>query len=221
MVMTRIDALIVGKRLLDHPFYATWSAGTLSREALQRYAEQYYQWVSAFPTFLSQVHARSEDLSVRQQVLDNLVDEERGTENHPELWMRFCDALGLDRASVPTVRRLPETTAAIERYRAICRDEPLAGAFGALYAYESQQPDVMRTKRLGLIEHYGVRTGHDYFIAHETVDVEHSRVEGLLVERHVGEDASVVPAVMDSVRAGLDATYTLLDGVYDRYVKPA
>ncbi|GIS54804.1 hypothetical protein Ct9H90mP29_18460 [bacterium] len=30
-------------------------------------------------------------------LLDNLIDEERGSENHPELWMRFAEGMGNSR----------------------------------------------------------------------------------------------------------------------------
>ena len=95
-----LDEQIANKRLLDHPFYQRWSAGTLSAEELREYARQYYHYALAFPTFISAMHAQCDDLPTRQLLLENLVDEERGSENHPELWLRFCEALGLDRGEV-------------------------------------------------------------------------------------------------------------------------
>jgi pyrroloquinoline-quinone synthase len=214
-LIQRVDAQIAGQRLLHHPFYRAWSAGHLSRNALERYAEQYYQWVSAFPTFLSATHTKCADLATRREILENLNDEERGQDNHPELWLRFCDALGLDRQMVRQTAGLPETEQAINAYRGVCLNAPTAAALAALYAYESQQPEVMASKRSGLRERYGVTSGLDYFIVHETMDVEHSAAERRLVERLATDGDR---QVLDAVRTGLDATYTLLDGVYDRYV---
>lgn len=209
-IMTSIASLIAGRRLLDHPFYTAWSNGTLTAEALRRYAEQYYHWVLAFPTFLSAVHADCHDLETRQAIVRNLMDEELGETNHPELWLRFSDALGLTRHEVRGVALLPETLQAISTFRRICRDSPPAAGLAAIYAYESQQPEVMRTKRRGLSTFYGVTTGQDYFEVHETLDVEHSRSEREQIERHsAGHEADV----LEGVRAGLDATYVLLDGV--------
>lgn len=210
-----VDAAIARQRLLDHPFYTTWSEGRLSRTALQRYAEQYYHWVTAFPTMLSLAHAHGPDLSARQLLLENLNDEEMGPDNHPELWLRFCDALGLDREAVKSTPPLPETAAAIEQMRAVCASEPFAAGMAALYAYESQQPEVMKTKRHGLAECYDVTSGHDYFVEHETADVRHSAQERELVERY-GEGNE--EAVLAGAQVALDAVYTLLDGVHERYV---
>ena len=49
-VVVQVQDRIARQRLLDHPFYTAWSKGELSREILQKYAEQYYHWVNAFPT---------------------------------------------------------------------------------------------------------------------------------------------------------------------------
>lgn len=209
-VTDRIHQLILSRRLLDHPFYNAWSHGELSRVALQKYAEQYYHWVLAFPTWLSAAHANATDLAMRQEILENLIDEERGPENHPELWLRFCDALGLDRDVVKRAELLPETRAAIAAMRAITRESSAAAGVAALYAYESQQPEVMKTKRDGLRNLYGVTAGHDYFEVHEALDVEHSAGERAMIEAHAtGQEAAILAAA----QTALNATYTLLDGV--------
>ena len=209
-IVDRIHARISERRLLDHPFYTAWSHGELTREALQKYAEQYYHWVHAFPTWLSAAHSNATDLAMRQEILANLMDEEQGPENHPELWLRFCDALGLDRAGVKDAALLPETAAAIAAMRRICRDEAAVVGVAALYAYESQQPEVMKAKREGLRDRYGVTTGHDYFEAHERIDVEHSASEREVIAAHAAGHESDIDA---AVGVALDATYTLLDGI--------
>jgi pyrroloquinoline-quinone synthase len=214
-VIARIDALIASQLLLDHSFYSAWSSGGLSRNALERYAEQYYHWTAAFPTFLSLSHANGPDLAARQEVLANLIDEEMGPDNHPELWLRFCDALGLDREAVLSAPVLPETARAIDSMRALCSEAPFPAAIAALYAYESQQPEVMTTKRTGLVEHYGVTDGHDFFVEHETADVRHSEGERALIRRFATGSES---AVLEGAQVGLDAVYAVLDGVYERYV---
>lgn len=213
-VTERIDAQIASRRLLDHPFYTTWSCGKLSHHALQRYAEQYYQWVAAFPTFLSATHANCESLAMRQAILENLIDEERGPGSHLELWLRFCEALDLRRNAVLACDPDPETQAAIRVYKMLCGERPPVAALAAIYAYESQQPAVAASKRAGLSSHYGVTTGHDYFTLHETIDIEHSGTERRIIEASAAGHERVIE---ESVTQGLDATYTLLDGIYARY----
>lgn len=150
------------------------------------------------------------DLELRQKILENLIDEERGPRNHPELWLRFCDALGLDRAAVKNVELLPETKQAIAAMRAVSREMPPVASLAALYAYESQQPEVMKTKREGLRDLYKLSAGHDYFEVHETLDVEHSAGEAAMIAKH---GSSCAAEIDGAVKIALDATYTLLDGI--------
>ena len=93
-----IDAQIAAKHLLTHPFYLAWTRGELSRAALTDYARQYYHHVAAFPTYLSAVHAKCDNQPIRRQLLANLVDEEAGSPNHPELWLQFAECLGVSKA---------------------------------------------------------------------------------------------------------------------------
>ena len=209
-IVNRIRAQVATRRLLDHPFYNAWSKGELTSEALQAYAAQYYHWVLAFPTWLSATHANAGDLALRQEILENLIDEERGPDNHPELWLRFCDALGLDREAVRNVELLPETRQAIAAMRTVSRDMPAAASLAALYAYESQQPEVMKTKREGLRDLYKLTDGHEYFAVHETLDVAHSAGEAAMIEKH---GAACTAEIDAAVKTALDATYTLLDGI--------
>jgi pyrroloquinoline-quinone synthase len=209
-VVAAIHSLVASRRLLDHPFYSAWSKGELSHDVLQKYAEQYYHWVLAFPTWLSATHSNATDMPLRQSILANLIDEEQGADHHPELWLRFCDALGLDRDAVTSAALLPETRDAIAAMREVCRNTPAVAGLAALYAYESQQPEVMKTKREGLRDLYGVTSGHDYFELHETMDVTHSADERAMIAARAGGNED---AILAAVRTAVDATYTLLDGI--------
>ena len=85
----QLDEKIQEKHLLNHPFYESWNAGELSHDTIQEYAAQYFRHVSLFPRYLSAIHSNCDEIKVRQLLLENLVEEEGGKENHPELWMRF------------------------------------------------------------------------------------------------------------------------------------
>ena len=132
-----LNSLAAELSLLKHPFYQEWTAGTLSVERLRNYAVQYYRHVAAFPRYLSGLHSRCEDLETRQVLLENLIDEERGSENHPELWLKFAEALGLSREEVLAAEPLPATDALVETFTHLSRDLPLQAGLGALYVYES------------------------------------------------------------------------------------
>ena len=58
----RIDEAIAKHSMLSHPFYQLWNEGKLEKETLREYAKQYYAHVRAFPTYVSAVHSRCDDL---------------------------------------------------------------------------------------------------------------------------------------------------------------
>src|SRR5207247_745682 len=77
-LLAEIDDRVRQRHLLGHPFYTSWVAGTLPREAMQEYARQYYAFESSFPRMLSALHARTDRADIRQALLENLWDEEHG-----------------------------------------------------------------------------------------------------------------------------------------------
>src|SRR6201995_3052163 len=104
-----IEQQTVAKHLLTHPFYLAWTRGELSRETLADYAAQYYQHVAAFPTYLSALHSRCDDQTTRRHILQNLIDEEAGEPNHPQLWRKFAESLGVNSDQLDQVECWPET----------------------------------------------------------------------------------------------------------------
>ncbi|HYO46187.1 MAG TPA: iron-containing redox enzyme family protein, partial [Gemmatimonadota bacterium] len=111
--LNKIERLIEDRHVLKHPFYVAWREGTLPREALRTYAAQYYQHVRAFPTYISALHSRCDDLETRRALLENLRDEEEGPENHPALWLRFAAAVGCSEGEAESAEPLSETLTAI------------------------------------------------------------------------------------------------------------
>lgn len=205
---------IEGKHLLQHPFYQRWSAGELTREELSEYAREYYHYTLAFPTFVSSVHSQSNDFALRQELLENLIEEERGDDNHPELWLRFCDALGLDRETVLSSSPSAATSRLIEVMRSLCRDGASHEGLASLYAYESQVPAVAQTKIEGLRKFYGIEDSRDisFFTTHLVADVLHAQTSEGWLGRLCDTDARKQSA-SEAVAATLDALYGFLDGV--------
>ena len=95
----QLDARITKYDLLCHPFYKAWSAGTLTREDLQRYGREYFHHVAAFPVYLEEFGARVEDDQLRRAVEVNREDElgMDGLRPHPQLWLDFVEGMGGDR----------------------------------------------------------------------------------------------------------------------------
>jgi pyrroloquinoline-quinone synthase len=216
-VLSVLDQRIQARHLLTHPFYQAWSAGTLSRAALREYSKQYYRQVEAFPTYVSAVHANCPLLPVRQQLLENLVEEERGAENHPELWLRFAEALGVSREEVATAAPLPETIALVETFRTLTRERSYLAGVTALLAYEAQVPEVAVTKIAGLQRFYGLtdQQGLAFFQVHVQADRYHADTGRQILREHLAPDQA--EEVVTSCDQALNALWGMLDGVYARY----
>lgn len=214
MITTTLDTRIAEQRLLDHPFYQRWTAGTLSRTELADYARNYYHYALAFPTFLSGMHAHTEDIATRQLLLENLIEEERGPENHPELWLRFCEALGIDRSEVEGGTPNEATRRLIDCLRGFARNGELHEGLAALYAYESQIPAVAKAKIAGLAEWYGIDAPRDiaFFSVHQEADVLHSETSRELLEKLCDRAEKREQAVAATGQT-LDALYGFLDSV--------
>ena len=212
--LTALDAIIGERHLLKHPFYQLWSQGKLTLENLREYAISYYPNVAAFPMYVSGVHSGCEDAGLRQELLENLIEEERGTENHPALWRRFATSLGAPEESLTPSPRTPEVADAIAEFRRTTREGSVAEGLAALYAYESQIPEVSKTKREGLREFYGIEEGDAtrFFSVHETADVWHRQVERDALGR-VADTPEARERALEAARRCCDALRRALDGV--------
>ncbi len=218
--LDNIDSDIAEKHLLKHPFYLAWTRGELSKEALADYARQYYHHVAAFPTYLSAVHTNCDDQATRKQLLNNLIDEEAGSPNHPELWKKFAAGLGVEDAELGRSEKQPETKKLIDTFRSVCSQGSTAEALAALYAYESQIPAICESKIDGLKKHYGfTKPDHyEYFIVHVEADREHSAAEREMLSRYV-DNCNFKP-LKASVNRVLDALWEMLSGVCRRHAIP-
>ncbi|MDR2540090.1 MAG: CADD family putative folate metabolism protein [Chlamydiales bacterium] len=193
-----LEKLIQQKHMLSHPFYQAWTRGVLTKATLQTYVKEYYQHVKAFPTYLSSLHSRCNDLQIRKHLLTNLMDEESGCPNHLDLWKSFALAIGVDPKDLDLHKPQKATQELIDHFHKNC-SQSLSVGVATLYSYESQIPTICQTKIDGLKKWYGLKNpeSYQYFSVHETVDIEHSHTEKniLLDIVQPGEEKVVLEAV--------------------------
>ncbi|HEY2459723.1 MAG TPA: CADD family putative folate metabolism protein [Candidatus Acidoferrum sp.] len=213
-LLDKIDAAIAEKNLLKHPFYQDWQAGKLSRPALQLYAAQYYKHVEAFPTHLRVLAARTEG-PLQELIQENLAEEEDPIGPHPKLWRDFAAAVGVGEDDVRNCPALPGTQGAVTTFREICGERTAAEAVAALYAYESQMPEIATTKVGGLRKFYGVTKPEElaYFTVHEEADKEHRAAwRGWLLQHADGSDEEILKTTNEA----LDVLWGVLDAVHGK-----
>jgi pyrroloquinoline-quinone synthase len=212
-VLDELDARIAARSILSHPFYRAWNAGTLTRRDLAVYARVYYPHVASFPEHLERAAERADLPAVRAELLANLHEERSVPAPHAELWLRFAAAVGCDPAAVAAAAPSPAAARTVEEFRRLCEGSS-AAALAALYAYESQQPEVSRRKDEGLREHYGVSDPEalSYFRVHAEADLRHRAGErqAMAACLDAGEPAG---EVLGAAEAALAAYWQLLDGV--------
>jgi len=192
--------------LLKHPYYQAWTDGSLPIESLRTYAAQYYHHVQAFPRYLSATHSLCESPAGRRALLENLNEEEGASEgkvNHPELWARFAEGLGVKRDELESAPADPATRELVNTFFRNARASYARG-LGALYAYEHQVPAVAEFKSDALKKHFGVSDPRAlmFFEVHRQADVEHTRdLEALMGQLSDDEYAEAEAAGLEAARA--------------------
>ncbi|PIN73468.1 hypothetical protein COV20_04560 [Candidatus Woesearchaeota archaeon CG10_big_fil_rev_8_21_14_0_10_45_16] len=212
-----IHSIVQERSLLKHPFYRLWLQGKLPKEALQRYTTQYFQLVAHLPRFISAIHSDCADESTRKILLQNLREEELGEGNgnvaHTRLWLDFAEELGVSVEEVINAKLLPETKQAVETMRRLCDSSTGEGA-AALYAYESQVPQIAEEKIAGLKQHYALDSEKAlrFFIVHQEADKKHGAVWDALIRKHHDEKCE------QSAKEAAEALWTMFDGMLEAYV---
>jgi len=209
--LRELNQLVRRRHLLGHPFYTAWSKGEVPIATLRSYAGQYYHFEVNFPRYVAGAYSKVMSPSGRRVLLDNLVDEEGRSPTHPELWLDFARAIG---AGAPPPRPAGPTRRLLEAYDSHALRGSAPAALGALYAYESQFPEVAAEKSRGLRAHYGVRSkaAHEFFRVHTFADVEHSAAEARLLKSYLATGRAAGRDAERGVRDSLDAWWGFLDG---------
>ena len=98
----------------------------------------------------------------------------------------------------------------------------LSEACAALYVYESQVPEVAKTKIAGLKQFYGVGDSRtlQFFEVHIGADEIHAEVGAGMVRRYA-EDGNARRQTLATARACADDIWGFLDGVERTYVEAA
>jgi pyrroloquinoline-quinone synthase len=210
-----------------HPFFQAIEAGTAPVETIHRWAAQFYPWLAVVPSAYAERFARCPPepafAHFRNLILDQLVEEAGDphgkTVGHPELWLRFCEGIGLAREKVHAAPRYPSTTLAIDDFLYLNREVP----FYISAAGSSEPPNVELCSRLlpaWRTKYHVPEDALTYYTLHVTADVEHTK----FVNEMVGSFAStpeIRRQMWDAMLRSFALHRVLLDGaVSPGYVPP-
>lgn len=159
-----LDGVTARWNLLQHSFYRRWTQGTLTRDELCDYVEQYAHVVRAVPEWLEEVRG-GESVALARHVA-----EERA---HVEMWESFGNALGI---TTELIRSAPANAATAKLLQRGNELSAQGQAAAVVWALEAQTPAVAGAKLAGLSAFYGIDAdgGGQYFAVHQELDVEHS-----------------------------------------------
>jgi pyrroloquinoline-quinone synthase len=186
----RIDEAQRRWDVLKHPFYERWECGELTPHELSFYAGEYRHAVVALARAAS---VAGDDEHAREEA------------EHVAVWDDFAAAVEapLDREPTSETSQCAAAWSPSDRFRALA----------VLYAIESAQPAISRTKLAGLVEHYGFATDDpaaEYFRLHAERDIEHARAAREALAEAPPAQAAELVAVAERA---LEANWRLLDGV--------
>ncbi len=201
-----------------HPYFQALERGEVPREVVHRWVEQFYPWLACVPIAMAERYSRCpwepKFDRYRRMILDQLVDEagdpKGTTPSHPELWLKFCEGLGLSRAQVQAAPLLPSTLVAIDDFLYINREVP----FFISAAGSSEPPNVELCERLlpAFRKHYHVDDDHlAYYSLHVTADEDHSRWVNEMVGAFAGTP-EIRQSMWDAMLRGFALHRLLVDG---------
>jgi pyrroloquinoline-quinone synthase len=202
-----------------HPFFDQLERGTVPKPLVRAWVKQFYPWLASVPIAMAERFSNCSwepaNDRYRRMILDQLVEEAgdpKGKEpGHPELWLRFCEGLGVPRAEVQAAPLLPSTMVAIDDFLYTNR----INTFYVSAAGSSEPPNVELCARLlpAFQQHYGVDDAHlEYYRLHVTADVEHSEWIGQIVAGFANSPA-VRKQMWDQMLRGFSIHALLVDGV--------
>ena len=215
-VLARIEARRTFGR---HPLWLAIADGKLSRTQLKTFAIQFFLQVREFPRAVSAMHANCPFPAERMELAESVYEEETGrisgcNKPHPEVFLRFGEAVGLARAEMTEGRPLPATRALIDWFELSTKQRSFIEAAAAInLAAEGQVVGAFGPMARRLQENYGLsREAVEFWDLHELADAEHSKVGDNIVVRHAS-DAAIQARVFDALQHSLDAWWHFFDGI--------
>jgi pyrroloquinoline-quinone synthase len=211
-----IDA---GRAFGRHPLWLRIAEGRLPRPALEPFAVQFFLQVREFPRAVSALHSSCPDTQERIELAESLYEEETGrisgcNVSHPELFIRFGEAVGVSRGAMVDGVALPATAALIDWFERSTKEHPfIEGAAATNLAAEGQVPGAFGPFARALERHYGcTRAQVAFWDVHEQADREHSAIGDHVVVR-LATTPELQSAVRRAVARSLELWWAFFDGI--------
>jgi pyrroloquinoline-quinone synthase len=222
----QIKADIAAKHAnLNHPFCRLLIAGKLTREQLQGWARQRYKGISGMDLGeVAQLYVKAPDEAIRKHVLELLAEEggSLGGKSHKQLFLEFCQAIGISNEEVWGTEILPETLAVANLYKVRFLHDSFLEGLMSMACVESQNPDGFAQWAPALEKHYGVARKHlGWFLEHVAADSTedgHGGAAFAILQKYATTD-EIQRRVRQAVGETLSSYWMMFDGIYRTYVE--
>lgn len=207
----------------QHPWVKKFERGELTREQVRGWIEQqYYVTGRDGHVLLSAMYGKCSDPKARQQLIENILEEETGKISgvaaHPELYIRLGEALGSTREQMLNLEPLPETLGLRSFWEVTMLNGSFAeGVAAGSAGSEAQLPGAAARFAKVLEEKYGLT--HDqsaFWWVHEEADKEHGDAAfNFLASLCQTEEEQ--RKVRTALRRSLDLVWLFFDGLERAY----
>jgi pyrroloquinoline quinone (PQQ) biosynthesis protein C len=180
-----------GRNRLEHPFVLAVESGQARVDQIGGWLQQFMLWADPSNKFLGVMWARCPDEDLRADILENILEEERGTTSNTSGHMRLADRLleelGWDRLRRADEEAKVETWALRHWLEVVMCNRPFVQAISATsFAMERHNPYIFAKLEAGLRQHYKLSEEALRFISvHAShVEVEHGTLGPTAMSRY-------------------------------------
>ena len=157
-------------KLLDHPFYQLWTKGEITKEQLSKYSYSYFELVKQIPVLWSQ---SVKGLNAESSVSDKVILEEL---SHISMCDKFKSKL--DCENYPSMSDVNDELSKMNPSELL----------GAIHSFEVQQPEVAKTKKEGLLNHYGFNENDTIYFDEHMNEAEHIEYGSSLAKNYANQN---------------------------------
>lgn len=206
-----------------HPFHELLHSGGCTKDQVRAWALNRFCYQRIIPTKDATLLARLDDVEMRREWRQRIVDHDGEIDDHPEgglrRWLALTDGLGLDRAYVTSMRgALPATRFACDAYVAYVRDKSELEAIASSLT-EMFSPMIIGKRVSGMLANYDFITEDilRYFGYRLTQAPRDADWALEYVKKHAVTEEQQEQA-LDALRFKCGMLWTQLDAIYHVYV---
>jgi pyrroloquinoline-quinone synthase len=202
------------RQRIHHPFVRAVCAGKAPIEQIRRWALQDYQFRRAVPRLAMLRYLACTDPVFQPKLYEVVEDETRGLRpgsvGHPDMFVEFAEALGLERKDLETAALAPATAAHLYYAELIVHTLPWFVVMAAQMSAEGTFAPAAAALGKAFIEQYGMKPESvRFFTIHVDADAEHGSLAEEIARAYITS-----PALQTQTR---EVALRRLDLLYDAW----